>query len=218
MRSYYDKGDLEFRGVIKRWAQEPTFAAQLRATARRKWNVYTKAPFGGPKPVLKYLSLYTHRVAISERRILKVDRRAETVRFNYKDYADKGRWKSMVLCAAEFVRRFAQHILPRGFCKIRHYGLLSTRNRKEKIAICRVLLGESDVEEAKEPLAASAAGGVEGAMSRLGQLPSKQSKTGGRVDPDTCPECGSTNLIWRAVATTESSGRDPPEQQLYLDL
>jgi len=224
LRACYDNDELEFHGVIKHWAQESTFAAQLRTVSRRKWNVYAKAPFGGPKPVLKYLSLYTHRVAISERRIVEVDRQAETVRFNYKDYADKGRWKPMVLSAVEFVRRFAQHILPRGFCKIRHYGLLSTRNRKEKIAICRVLLGEGDGEggidgaEDHPGLDLGAERGVEAAMSRSEQLPANQNKAADGVAPETCPECGSTNLIWRAVTSAESSGRDPPEQQLYLNL
>jgi hypothetical protein len=110
--------------------------------------VYSKPPFGGPEQVLKYLARYTHRVAISNSRLLALtpsplggEGRGEgTVTFRYKDYADEHRQKTMTLDAVEFLRRFVQHVLPKGFMKIRHYGLLASRHRAEKLRRSRQLL------------------------------------------------------------------------------
>jgi hypothetical protein len=137
---------LEFHGQLAHWREGGVFGNQLRTLSRRRWCVYAKAPFAGPSQVLTYLSLYTHRVAISEGRVQKVDEGKGTVTFRYKDYANGGKQKLMTLGCVEFTRRFCQHILPRGFCKIRHYGILSTRNRKAKVALCRILLGSGEEE------------------------------------------------------------------------
>jgi hypothetical protein len=110
--------------------------------------VHSKPPFGGPAQVLKYLARYTHRVAISNGRLLKLTpsplggegRGAGTVTFRYKDYADARQHKTMTLDAVEFLRRFVQHVLPKGFTKIRHYGLLASRHRAAKLRRCRQLL------------------------------------------------------------------------------
>jgi hypothetical protein len=108
--------------------------------------VYAKPPFGGPEQVLKYLARYTHRVAISNRRLLAlVD---GEVRFHWKDYAHGGGPKTMRLKAVEFIRRFLLHVLPAGFVRIRHYGFLANRVCREKLALCRTLLGIATTPEA----------------------------------------------------------------------
>lgn len=107
--------------------------------AKENWVVYAKRPFAGPQAVLKYLSGYTHRVAISNRRLLGAD--THTVTFSYKDYADGARRKTMTLGREEFVRRFCLHLLPQRFVKIRHYGLLGNRQRVERLQWARTLLG-----------------------------------------------------------------------------
>jgi hypothetical protein len=100
---------------------------------QKDWVVYAKAPFGGPQAVIEYLGRYTHKVAISNHRINSINDEAETVSFNYKDYADEGKQKQMTLTIAEFIRRFCQHILPERFTKIRTYGYLANRNRHRRI-------------------------------------------------------------------------------------
>ena len=101
----------------------------LNLLYKKDWVVYAKAPFGGPHTVIEYLGRYTHKVAISNHRISSIDNERETVSFEYKDYADNGKQKQMTLSAAEFIRRFEQHILPERFTKIRTYGYLANRNR-----------------------------------------------------------------------------------------
>src|SRR4051812_41688015 len=101
--------------------------------------VYAKRPFGGPEQVLKYLARYTHRVAISNRRLLAME--DGRVTFEWKDYAAGNQAKTMTLDAVEFIRRFLLHVLPSGFVHIRHFGFLANRKRKEKLALCRSLLG-----------------------------------------------------------------------------
>ncbi len=105
----------------------------LRQLYEKDWIVYAKAPFGGPQQVIEYLGRYTHKVAISNHRIQSVDKDAFTVTFGYKDYADEGKQKQMTMDVKEFRRRFEQHILPRGFTKIRSYGYVSNRGRRERI-------------------------------------------------------------------------------------
>lgn len=113
---------------------ENTRISQLLPLLYHKpWVVYAKRPWGGPAAVVEYLGRYTHKVAISNHRIMGLDTGAGTVTFNYKDYADDTRCKQMTLSAAEFVRRFTQHILPKGFTKIRSYGYLSNRGRQTRI-------------------------------------------------------------------------------------
>ncbi len=111
----------------------------LRGLYRKEWVVYAKEPFGGPEHVLKYLTGYTHRVALSNRRLVQLE--DDRVTFTWKDYADGCRRKEMTLEAVEFVRRFALHIVPKGMVRIRHYGLLAHRDRGERLALCRSPLG-----------------------------------------------------------------------------
>jgi hypothetical protein len=111
----------------------------LRQARQRRWVVYAKPPFGGPEAALKYLARYTHRIAISNARLLSVDE--ETVRFTWKNYRSGNRVRPMSLPGGEFVRRFLLHALPRGFVRIRRYGILANGQREERLARCRQLLG-----------------------------------------------------------------------------
>lgn len=111
----------------------------LREAARKKWVVYSKRPFAGPELVLSYLGRYTHRIAISNERIVAMD--GDDVTFSYKDRADGDKRKLMTLSAETFLRRFLLHVLPRGFVRIRHYGLLANSVRQGRITLCRKLLG-----------------------------------------------------------------------------
>lgn len=132
-------GQLEFHGQLQEAAGPARFTAWLRRAAPPEWVVYAKRPFAGPEQVLAYLSRYTHRVAISPRRLLAADETSVT--FAYKDYADEARPKTMTLATAEFVRRFCLHVLPERFVKIRHYGLLGNRQKQTRLARARELLG-----------------------------------------------------------------------------
>lgn len=109
----------------------------------KQWVVYSKKPFGNNQAVLNYIGRYSHRVAISNSRILNYDQNNHTVTFRYKDYKDNSKQKEMTLDACEFLRRFMMHILPSRFIKIRHYGFMSNSNRKAKIPLCRTLLNQT---------------------------------------------------------------------------
>jgi hypothetical protein len=109
-----------------------------RQAGKIAWVVYAKRPFGGPEQVLKYLARYTHRIAISNRRLISME--DGRVTFEWKDYADGGQTKTMTLEAVEFIRRFLLHVLPSGFVHIRHFGFLANRKRKASLALCRSLL------------------------------------------------------------------------------
>jgi len=131
------KGRLGFFGKLGRLANQRTFAAFIRRQRRLEWVTYAKVPFAGPKAVLAYLARYTHRVAISNRRLIRAD--ADGVTFTYKDYRIDGprRFKTMTLATHEFIRRFLMHVLPKGFHRIRHYGLLANGNRAAMIVKAR---------------------------------------------------------------------------------
>ena len=133
-------GELTFFGDLERLAGADAFASWLAPFRKSEWVVYAKPPFGGPEAVLAYLSRYTHRVAISNARLVSAD--AQTVAFRWKDYRIKsgGRQKVMRLATPEFIRRFLIHVLPDGFHRIRHYGLLASATRKANIRTIRALL------------------------------------------------------------------------------
>jgi hypothetical protein len=135
----------------------------------KDWVVYAKPPFGGPEQVLKYLARYTHRVAISNHRLVKLD--GGRVTFRYRDYADARKEKWLTLSAEEFLRRFVQHVLPKGFMKIRHYGLLASRQREGRLRQARRLLLP------KLAMQGSPATGIEPA------------------EPARCPQCGSARRV-----------------------
>jgi Putative transposase/Transposase zinc-binding domain len=132
-------GALRFAGQSAHLAEAANWLQLLTELRRTQWIVYAKPPFGGPRCVLKYLSRYTHRVAISNQRILFVG--DGVVRFAWKDYTDHDTRKEMTLPAEEFLRRFLLHVVPKGFMRIRHYGITANRRRRQKLARCRELLG-----------------------------------------------------------------------------
>ena len=136
----HDAGRLQFFGDHGRLADKAAFKAYLSPLRKIDWVVYAKKPFAGPRQVLRYLSRYTHRIAISNRRLLSAN--ANGVTFKYKDYRIEGpaRYTTMTLATGEFIRRFLIHVLPKGFHRIRHYGLLARGNRAANIAHARELL------------------------------------------------------------------------------
>jgi hypothetical protein len=197
LRQAQAAGRLHFSGRLAGLAEPAAFAPWLRAQYRQDWVVYAKEPFGGPEQVLKYLARYTHRVALSNRRLRSFD--GEQVQFTAKDYAAGGRRRVVTWSAEEFLRRWVQHVLPRGFVKIRHYGLLANRGRSERLTLCRALL------------ALLALGAV--AQVVVGVLGSGAEAGGGAQR--CCPVCGSAR--WLVVAelppgwdgTTARSGSAP---------
>ena len=138
LRKAFRKGKLRFHGEMAALTNPATFEALCRQAGRIEWVVYAKPPFGGPRQVLKYLARYTHRVAISNRRLLSLQ--DGKVTFQWKDYASGNKTKTMTLDAVEFIRRFLLHILPAGFVRIRQYGFLANRTRRVKLALCRALI------------------------------------------------------------------------------
>lgn len=149
LQAHFNAGELEFHGGLAPLTKPSAFAALARKAAAPEWVVYAKRPFAGPKQVLAYLSRYTHRVAISNRRLLSAD--AQSVTFGYKDYADDAKHKTMTLDTVEFIRRFCLHVLPERFVKIRHYGLLGNRKRDERMARARLLLGMAEPAQPELP-------------------------------------------------------------------
>jgi hypothetical protein len=178
LQQLYTEQQLQFHGQLRALAQPDAFARLLRQAARPKWVVYSKRPFAGPQPVLAYLSRYTHRVAISPRRLLALNQQNQTVTFAWKDYAEGARHKTMTLEAKEFLRRFCLHLLPKGFVKIRHFGFLSNRQRQTKVAQARALLKprtQAPSPQSTDPIQPGAA---------------QPAASPGRL----CPHCGSDRL------------------------
>jgi hypothetical protein len=136
----HQAGQLQFFNQYAHLAEPKAFARYLAPLRRRKWYVYSKRPFGGPQAVFAYLSRYTHRVAISNRRLIAFDQNG--VIFDYKDYRGDGRARSkvMTLATSEFIRRFLSHVLPKGFHRIRYYGLLAKSSCAENLTRARQLL------------------------------------------------------------------------------
>jgi hypothetical protein len=170
------EGKLEFHGRISVLGQPKVFGKLLAKLKQQKFVVYAKRPFAGPEAVLKYLSRYTHRVAIGNGRLLALDE--QSVTFSYKDYADESRRKTMRLSVDEFARRFCLHLLPARFVKIRHYGLLGNRDRQQRLERARAALG------------------VEAGAPTQPEEPMPESGT--EVAPAErrrCPHCGAEALI-----------------------
>jgi len=176
-----EEGQLALPGQLARLAQPCARAAWLRTLYAKEWVVYSKPPWGGPEQVLKYLARYSHRVAISNARLESLE--DGRVSFRYKDYADDGRSKRLSLDALEFLRRLVQHVLPRGFVKVRHYGLLANGQREARLRVCRRLL-----------LGARVAAAVPGAeRAQTGPAPQR-----------CCGHCGGTRLVYRELTVVAS--------------
>jgi putative transposase len=142
---------IEFHGQLAPLAEPRAFASWLRRLFRQDWVVYSKPPFGGPEHVLRYLGAYTHRVAISSRRLIALA--GNKVSFRWRDSAHGNRKRTMTLSVDEFLRRFLLHLLPRGFMRIRNFGFLANRRRAELLPLCFRLL---DADQTSTPTAASA--------------------------------------------------------------
>ena len=138
LKRAFRKGALRFYGQLQLLAAPRAFQTLCDKAARTDWVVHLKPPFGGPERVLKYLARYTHRVAISNHRLRALQN--GHVSFEWKDYADRCRTKILTLDAVEFMRRFLLHVLPSGLVRIRQFGFLANRNRKQKLELCRALL------------------------------------------------------------------------------
>jgi len=143
LRRAYEAGQLEFHGQAQVYKDPKQLTKLYRTLQAKKWNVYAKKPFGGPAQIINYLSRYTHRIALSNNRILGLKNGRVTISVkNYKKKDAKGLplITSLTLCVLEFIRRFLLHVLPKGFQRIRYYGILSTRNRKTKLKKAQQLL------------------------------------------------------------------------------
>jgi hypothetical protein len=148
----FDAKKLTFYGPLEPLCDRRAFQRYLAPARKAEWCVYAKPPFAGPEQVLAYVARYTHRVAISNNRLLDIEE--GKVRFRWKDYRNGNRQKTMTLAADEFIRRFLLHVLPEGFQRIRYYGFLANRYREQKLARCRQLLAMPQ----PEPLDDQAAG------------------------------------------------------------
>jgi Putative transposase/Transposase zinc-binding domain len=181
-RAFHD-GKLNFHGDLKLLARPKTFAAWLRALFRKNWVVYAKGPFGGPEQVLRYLGRYTHRVAISNHRLVSFA--DGTVTFRWRDSAHHNEQKLLRLSLDEFLRRFLLHLLPDGFVRIRNFGFLANRKRATTLPLCFQSLASAP--QAKPEVSTAA--------------PS---------DLWTCPKCGGPMLVIERLAPTEIQLRSPP--------
>jgi hypothetical protein len=184
-------GQLQFFGEFDQLADATTFADWLAPLRKCEWVVYAKRPFAGPAAVLAYLSRYTHRVAISNQRLVALDDHGVT--FRWKDYRAKGktRTKTMTLSTDEFMRRFLLHVLPSGFHRIRHYGLIANAGRTENLAKVRALLGVIPAEVESQEGDASAAS----------------------VQPTfVCPDCGAAMVVIKVFARGQPIRAPPPQR------
>ena len=186
LRSAFQHGQLYFSDNLSLLAQPKIFAAWLRPLFRKDWVVYSKPPFGGPEYVLQYLGRYTHRVAISNHRL--VSSADQKVTFRWRDSADNNEQKLMTLSLDEFLSRFLLHLLPKGFVRIRNFGFLANRRRSTLLPLCRQLLGvvpqpqiEPAVSAAKQP-------------SPLW----------------TCPNCGGPMIVVQRFTAAQILLRSPP--------
>ena len=190
LRAAFDAGRLAFFGTLVRLADPAAFARYLAALRRVEWVVYAKRPFANPAAVLAYLGRYTHRVAISNSRLVALA--GGQVSFHWRDYRHHNKNKVMTLAADEFIRRFLIHALPDGFHRIRHYGFLANRRRAAKLALCRTLLAVADAEAPLDD--------------------GKERQRSADAAPDLCPGCGGRmepiGMVPRAQPASASSWHD----------
>ena len=191
LREAHDSGKLLFPGKIAHLKGRPAFEALVTDLYRHEWVVYCKPPFKNAETVIDYLGRYTHRVALSNDRLVKF--KGDQVTIRYRDSDDSDKIKCMTLDAFEFIRRFLLHILPDQFMKIRHYGILSNRNRNTKLPKCKEILGVSTNQnhEVEKPT-------WEELLTRI---------TG--IDPRLCPHCGKGKMILKEVLLP-TINRAPP--------
>jgi hypothetical protein len=186
LKRLYRTRKLEFHGSLAWLEESRSFARFLRGLHRQNWVVYAKKPFGGPEHVLHYLARYTHRVAISNHRLLGME--DGKVTFRWSDYAHGRKQRKMTLAAEEFIRRFLLHILPKGLVRIRYYGWMANRRRRQCAALCRELL----LAEAQTP------------SPPTNQLPGTVRR---------CPKCGAEVVTVETIVPRELSRRRPSRRR-----
>ena len=184
-RAFQD-GEVSFHGDLQHLTQPKAFAAWLRPLFRKDWVVYAKPPFGGPEHVLRYLGRYTHRVAISNHRLISFA--DQKVTFRWRDSAHKNEQRRMTLSLDEFLRRFLLHLLPDGFVRIRHFGFLANRKRAINLPLCFQLLGAAVTP------------------------PTEQDKSGAGNASDLwlCPKCAGPMVVVERLTAAEMQLRSPP--------
>jgi hypothetical protein len=181
LQSGFDHQKLRFHGNLKELEHPKVWEAYLETLRNKDWVVYVKPPFGGPERVLKYLARYTHRVAISNQRLISF--KDGKVTFRWKDYARGSCHRIMTLDAVEFLRRFLLHVLPRGFMHIRYYGFLANRNRHQKLQHIRSLLGTEKASTQNQPSAVSS------------DNPTSDTRDDAPDELNICPQCKSGRLL-----------------------
>ncbi len=189
LKSAFEHGQLHLSGNLALLAQTKVFAAWLRPLFRTHWIVYSKPPFGGPEYVLQYLGRYTHRVAISNHRLVAFD--DGQVTFRWRDSAHNNEQKLMTLALDEFLRRFLLHLLPKGFVRIRHFGFLASRHRAQLLPLCFAVLDSAPA----------------------------QTETATPTAQDTspnwfCPKCGGPMVIVERLTAAQIQLRSPPKLAL----
>ena len=187
LKEAFRNGQLHFYGDLKLLAQPEIFAAWLRPLHRQDWVVYLKRPFGGPAYVVQYLGRYTHRVAISNHRLVSF--KDGQVTFRWRDSAHHNEQKLMTLSVDEFLRRFLLHILPKGFVRIRNFGFLANRRRSTLLPLCFQLLGTTPQPPAEE----------------------HSSSTEDAAELYRCPHCGGPMKVIERLTAAEILLRSPPE-------
>ena len=186
LKQAFQDGLLRFEGKLKLLAKPKIFAAWLRPLYRKNWVVYLKRPFGGPEYVLQYLGRYTHRVAISNHRLVSFT--DGQVTFRWRDSAHHNQQKLQTLSVDKFLRRFLLHILPQGFVRIRHFGFLANRRRAAALPLCFLLFGAT-------------------------QKPSSEQLTSSSQDSPhlyRCPKCGGPMKVIERLTAAEIQFRAPP--------
>ena len=185
LKSAFQHGQLHFSGNLALLAQHKIFAAWLRPLFRKDWIVYSKPPFGGPEYVLQYLGRYTHRVAISNHRLVSLA--DGQVTFRWRDSADHNQQKLMTVSLDKFLRRFLLHLLPKGFVRIRHFGFLANRRRAALLPLCFAALGTVPV-------------------------PREPETTAQESDPLwRCPKCGGPMAVIERLTAAQIQLRSPPQ-------
>jgi hypothetical protein len=186
LKQAFQNSQLIFHGTLALLTQPKTFAAWLRPLFRKDWVVYAKPPFGGPQYVLQYLGRYTHRVAISNHRLLSFA--DGKVTFRWRDSAHNNEQKSMTLSLDDFLRRFLLHLLPKGFVRIRNFGFLANRRRATLLPLCFQLLGAAQEPQAEQDV----------------------SSTNDSRDLWRCPKCGGPMVVVERLSAAEIQLRSPP--------
>jgi hypothetical protein len=194
LRQAFDDGQLGFYGDLKLLAEAKAFSSFLRPLFRQDWVVYCKPPFGGPEHVLRYLGRYTHRVAISNHRLVALE--GHQVTFRWRDSAHGNQQRLMTLAVDEFLRRFLLHVLPPGFVRIRHFGFLAHRRRAALLPLCFRFLGRSTDLPPNPELPPE---DEEGSSITLPSISSW-----------SCPQCGGPMIILERLTAAEMCLRSPP--------